>query len=131
MRWFLLIAALLGLTGTAVAREPLARPMERTPSIMTGGDETPRVSRTVKRHQATRQQNRRSARAQASRARSVAVPRASAVYEAQTGSINRSISQQQQLQQLEQRRQVDNNLLRQDILRSTPSRVCAPGQIGC
>jgi len=131
MRWVLITAAVAGLSAAAEAREPLARPMERTPSIMVGGDERPKAPRAEKRRQAVQPQSRRSPRAQVSRTRPVTVPRASAVYEAETGSLNRSISQQQQQLQLEQRRQIDNNLFRQEIQRSTPSAICAPGQFGC
>jgi hypothetical protein len=64
-------------------------------------------------------------------------PRASSVYEAETGSINRSIGLQQQRLQVEQRQQVDNNLFRQEIQRSmsspigTPRLGCTPGSLGC
>jgi hypothetical protein len=136
MRWLVLIFVLLGFCGVAQAQEPLARPMERTPSIMVG-EESAAQSRTVKRRQATRAQPSRTRRTQASRVRSLPTPSASSVHEAETRSINNSISQQQQQQQLEQRQRVENNLLRQEIQRSTnlpvrtPSLGCRPGLIGC
>jgi hypothetical protein len=136
MRWFVLTAALLGLAGSglagsAEAQEPLARPMERSPSIMVSGDASSKVSRPARRKQVMRPRSGRSTRAQALRTRPRAIPRASTVYEAETGSINRSINQQQQQLQSEQRRQVDDSLLRQEIQRSAPSRICTPGSIGC
>lgn len=136
MRWVTLTAALIGLCGVAEAREPLARPMERTPSIMAGGDKAA-PSRTVKRRPGARSQASRAPRKRSSGVRSTVIPRASSIYEAETGSINRSISQQQQRMQSEQRQQVDNNLFRQEIQRSVnppaglPSLGCTPGSLGC
>ncbi len=136
MRWVALTAALIGFCGIAEAREPLARPMERTPSIMVGGEKvTP--SRAVKRRPTARSQAGRAARTRSSRVRSTVTPRAGSIYEAETGSINRSIGQEQQRLQLEQRQQVDNNLFRQEIQRSTSSPIgtprlgCTPGSLGC
>ena len=135
MRWVALTAALFGFWGVAEAREPLARPMERTPSIMVGGEKVA-PSKTVKRRQGARSQASRVSRTRSSGVRSV-VTRPSSIYETETGSINRSIGQQQQRLQAEQRQQVDNNLFRQEIQRSTnfpigtPSLGCTPGSLGC
>jgi hypothetical protein len=126
MRCLVVCAALLGLAGFAEAREPLARPMERTPSIMVGGDEA-RPSRAERR----RAVQSRSTRRQATRARPVVNPRASSAYEFETGSINRSIGAQTQQLQREQSRQVDNSLFRQEIQRSSPGLRCTPGSLGC
>jgi hypothetical protein len=69
--------------------------------------------------------------------RAIRVPRPAAVYEADTRAINRSISEGQQRLQVEQRRQVDTNLFRQEWQRSTgsafmpPSSGCVPGALGC
>jgi hypothetical protein len=136
MRWLVLTVAFVGLCGAAQAQEPLARPMERTPSIMVGG-ETATPSRTVKRQQATRPRSSRPVRT-----RPTPLPSASSRYEAETRSINSSISRQQEQLQTQQRQRVENNLNRQQIQRSinTPligtsvrplSPGCQPGLIGC
>lgn len=138
MHWLAPMIILLGLCGLAQAREPLARPMERTPSIMVGGEEA-QPSKTIKRRQVKRPPASRARATRGSRT-STSVPRASAVYEAQTRSVNRSINRQQQELQLEQRRQIENNLFRQEIQRSINSPIggvgkrspgCSPGLIGC
>jgi hypothetical protein len=110
--------------------------MERTPSIMVGG-EVAKPSRTVKRRQATKPQARRTRHLQGSRVvRNLIIPRRSAIYEAEVRSINRAIIQQQQLQ-FEQRQQIELNLLRQEIRRSRtfplfiPPFGCALGSLGC
>ncbi len=126
MRWIALALALFGLCGVAQGREPLARPMERTPSIMVGGDEA-RPLRAERR----RAVQTRSTRRQATRARPAVSPRASSAYEFETGSINRSIGAQTQQLQREQNRQVDNSLFRQEIQRSSPGLRCTPGSLGC
>lgn len=130
MRWLVLSTAVIGLAAAAEAREPLARPMERTPSIMVGGETAKKVTPAQKR-QAAKRQPSRTTRAQASRTRPVILPRGSAVYEAETGALNRSISQQQRQLQSEQRQQIDNSLFRQEIQRSSPSIGCTPGSLGC
>ena len=138
MRWLILTAALLTTAplmsgGPLEAREtrsraPLARPMEETPSIMVGGDEA--RPKPTRQRESTRSRTTR--RAAASRARPILVPRAGGQYEADTRVINRSLSEQSQIQQLQQRQQIENNLFRQELQRSTaPSSICAPGQIGC
>jgi hypothetical protein len=111
--------------------------MERTPSIMVGG-EMAKPARTLKKNRATKAQARRTRRALASRVvRPIIIPRVSAVYETEVRSINRAIILQQQQLQYEQRRQIELNLLRQEIYRSRifplfiPSFGCAPGWWGC
>lgn len=137
MRWLILTAALLTTAplmsgGPLEAREtrsraPLARPMEETPSIMVGGDEA--RPKPTRQRESTRSRTTRRA---ASRVRPILVPRASGQYESETRAINRSLSEQSQILQLQQRQQIDNNLFRQDLQRSTtPSSICVPGQIGC
>jgi predicted component of type VI protein secretion system len=103
---FILAAALVGLCGTAQAREPLARPMERTPSIMV--DDRAATPRKATRPSAAQTRRR------ATRIRAVTVPRPSTVYETDSRAINRSISESQQRLQAEQRQQVDTNLFRQE-----------------
>ena len=129
MRWLVLTVTVTGLCGAAQAREPLARPMEHTPSIMVGG-EMERPSR-ANRQRAARPRASRTRRTQASRARPLVIPRPS-IYETETRSINSSISHQQQQLQIQQRQQFDNNLFRQEIQRSTSSPVGgdAPGVRG-
>jgi hypothetical protein len=129
MRWLILAAALVACCDAAKAREPLARPMERTPSIMIDDrDAAPRRAARPSAAQAGRK---------APRMRAIRVPRPAAVYEADTRAINRSISEGQQRLQVEQRRQVDTNLFRQEWQRSTgsafttPSSGCVPGALGC
>ena len=131
MRWLVVIAAMLGCCGAAQAREPLARPMERTPSIMVD-DRVQRPSK-AKRQQKASPQASRTRQRQVNRTRSVVVPRLSNPYEAQTRSINSSIGSQLQQSQSDQNRQVDNNLFRQEIQRSTssPPPGCVPGSLGC
>jgi hypothetical protein len=130
MRRLVLATALVALCGTAQAREPLARPMERTPSIMV-------EDREAAPRKAMRPRAAPAKRKTIARARSVTLPRPSAVYEADTRAINRSISESQQRLQIEQRQQVDTNLFRQEIQRSTGSAVstpsvgCTPGSLGC
>jgi hypothetical protein len=92
MRWLVVIAAILGCCGAAQAREPLARPMERTPSIMVD-DRVQRPSK-AKRQQKASPQASRTRQRQVNRTRSVVVPRLSNPYEAQTRSINSSIGSQ-------------------------------------
>jgi hypothetical protein len=129
MRWLIVSAAVLSFWGPAVAREPLARPMERTPSIMVGG-EMAKPARTLQK-KATKARARRTGRAPASRvARPIIVPRLSAIYETEVRSINRGIMLQQQQLQYEQRQQIELNLLRQEILRSRAFPLLIP-PFGC
>jgi hypothetical protein len=136
MRWLILMVTILGFCGAAQAREPLARPMKRTPSIMVGGGAAapPRI---VKRRHASKLHPTRTRRTQAARVRSVPVQSTNSVYEGSTRSIDSSNRQQQQLLQLQQRQQVDNNLLRLAIQRRnnlsvrTPSLGCLPGLFRC
>ncbi|WP_046861856.1 hypothetical protein [Microvirga massiliensis] len=129
MRWLGSVILVLAFCTVAEAREPLAKPMARTPSIMVGG-ETATPSRDVERRRAARPQASRTKRSQASRVRPGTIPRASTIYESNTGAINRSIGQQQQQLQFEQRQQIDTNLFRQEIQRS-PTLGCGPGSLRC
>jgi hypothetical protein len=129
MRWLGSVILVLAFCASAEAREPLAKPMARTPSIMVGG-ETATPSRDVKRRRAARPQASRTKRSQASGVRRGTIPRASTTYESNTGAINRSIGQQQQQLQFEQRQQIDTNLFRQEIQRS-PTLSCGPGSLRC
>jgi hypothetical protein len=129
MRWLGSAVLVLALCAAAEAKEPLAKPMARTPSIMVGG-ETATPSRDVKRRRAARPQTSRTSRSRAAHVRRGTVPRASSIYESNTGVINRSIGQQQQQLQFEQRQQVDTNLFRQEIQRS-PMLGCGPGSLRC
>jgi hypothetical protein len=130
MRWWLVAVLVVGLYSEAVARDVLARPMERTPSIMVGGE-------TAQRSAAP--QHRNAVHRQASRTRAVRVGRSRPYVPLQAGSaagaevraINDSISQQQRELQSQQRQQLEINSLRQDIQRSGPSMRCFPGSLGC
>ncbi len=136
MRWLMLTVTILGLCGVAQAREPLARPMKRTPPIMVGG-ETAAPPRTVKRRDATKPHPARTRRSQAARIRSVPVPGTNSVYGGSTGSIDNSLRQQQQLLQLRQQQQVDHNLLRLELQRrnnwfvGSPFLGCSRGSFRC
>jgi hypothetical protein len=130
MRWLVLTVALTGLCSVAQAREPLARLLERTPSIMVGGeiDKPPKL----KRQKAPRPEVSRSRTPRVTRTRPLVVPQPSASSEAETRSINRSMSEQLQDQQLQQRQQSDINLLRQEIRRDAISPLgCTPGSLSC
>ena len=129
MRWLILMVTILGLCGVVQAREPLARPMKRTPAIMVGG-ETAAPPRTVKLRHATKPHLTQAKRTQAGRIRSVPVRNANSIYDVSTRSINNSIRQQQQLLQLQQQRQVDHNLLRLEIQRRNNLSVRSPF-LGC
>ena len=76
MRWLVLTVAVTGLCGAAQAREPLARPMERTPSIMVGGeiDEPPKL----KRQKALRPKMSRTRTPRVTRTRPLVIPQPSA-----------------------------------------------------
>jgi hypothetical protein len=137
MRWLILTATVLSFCDLAIARETFARPMERTPSIMVGG-EMAKPARTLRRRHSTKAQARHTRRTRVSRiVRPVIIPRVSAIYEAEVRSINRAIIEQQQQLQYEQRRQIELNLLHQEIHRSRifplfiPSFGCAPEWWGC
>ncbi len=136
MRWLILMVTILGLDAVAQAREPLARPMKRIPSIMVGGEATA-PPRTVKRRHAVKHQPTRARRTQAARIRSVPFPSTNSIYRSSTGSIDSLIRQEQQLLQLQQQQQVDNNLLRLEIQRRnnlsvrTPSLGCSRGSFRC
>ena len=130
MRWLFVTVAVTGLCGAAQAREPLARPMERTPSIMVGGelDESPKL----KRQKAPGPKVSRTRAPRITRTRPLVIPQPSASSEAETRSINRSLSQQLQEQQLQQRQQSDVNLFRQEIRRNAISPLgCTPGSLSC
>lgn len=129
VRW-VLAALLLGFSAAAEAREPLARPMERTPSIMVGGETVAR-SVSPQRRKAVRRQASRTRRIGSVRSRASAPLRADSPSGVVTRSINSSISQQQQELQSRQRQQLEINSLRQDIQRSGPSLRCFPGSLGC
>ncbi len=135
MRWFMGMVAVLALSGSLEAREPLARPMERTPSIMV--EESDRRPAKAKRAKAVRPRADRNRPAQVTRTRPVVVPRASAVFETESRSINSAIGRQLQQTQSEQNQQVDINLFRQQIQRSTNSSIglqplgCNPGSLRC
>lgn len=129
MRWLILIVTILGFCGVAQAREPLARPMKRTPSIIVGG-EAATPSRTEKRRHARKPHPTRMRRTQAARVRSVPALSSNSVYLGSTRSIDNSIRQQQQLLQLQQQRQVDHNLLRLEIQRRNTLSVRSPF-LGC
>ena len=130
MRWLALAAILLGLGSPAGAREPLARPMERTPSIMTGGETIAR-SASPQRRKALRPGAVRARRIGGVRGRAGVPLRGSASAGSVARSINSSITQQQQDLQAQQRRQLEINSLRQDIQRSGPSLRCYGGALGC
>jgi hypothetical protein len=85
---------------------------------------------TVKRQKTARPH---ATRARRTATRPLVLPRPSAIYEAQTGSINRSLGQQLQERQAEQNRQVDINLFRQEIRRGvdSPALGCSPGSLRC
>ena len=136
MRWLILMVTILGFCGVAQAREPLARPMKRIPSIMVGG-EAAAPTRAVKRRHATKPHPARMRRTQAARTRTAPVPSTNSVYGGSTGSIDSSIRQEQQLLQLQQQQQVDNNLLRLQIQRrnnwfvGSPYVRCSQGSFRC
>ncbi len=136
MRWLILMVTILGLCGVAQAREPLARPVKRTPSIMVGG-EAAAPPRTVKRRHATKPHPARTRRSQAARIRSVPVRSSNSVYVGSTRSINNSLRLQQQLLQLQQQQQVDHNLLRLELQRrnnwfvGSPFLGCSRGSFRC
>jgi hypothetical protein len=130
MRWLVLTVAVTGLCGAAQAREPLARPMERTPSIMVGGEIE--KSPKLKQQKAPRPKVSRTRTPRVTRTRPLVIPQPSASYEDETRSINRSMSQQLQEQQLQQRQQSDINLLRQELRRNAISPLgCTPGSLSC
>jgi hypothetical protein len=107
-----LIAMLaLGLSSEAFARDVLARPMERTPSIMVGG-ETARRSAAPQRRNAVRQQASRTRPVRAGRSRPYVPLRAGSAAGAEVRATNESISQQQRELQSQQHQQLEINSLR-------------------
>ena len=132
MRWFFVAVALTGFCGTAQPREALGHPPDGTPSIMVDG-KTEKPSR-ARRDTVARPRTRRT---QDGRIRALVLPRPSTIYETETRSINSSIGEQQQRLQTQQRQQIENNLFRQEIQRSTispvgtPSLGCTPGSLAC
>jgi hypothetical protein len=129
MRWWLSAILVMGNYAEAVAQDVLARPMERTPSIMVGGETAQRSAAPQPRNAVRRQANRtRSIRAGRSRA---SVPlQAGSAAGAEVRAINDSISEQQRELQSRQRQQLEINSLREDIQRSGPSLRCFPGSLG-
>lgn len=131
MRRLVVTATLLGFCAVAQAHEPVARPVERSPSIMV--DDEADKPPAVKRRKTTRPRASRAGRTAPTRARRLVVPRLSPIYEGQTRTINGSIGRQLQESQSEQNRQVDINLLRQEIQRGidSPPLGCTPGSLRC
>ena len=132
MRWLLLTLAFAGACGTVQAREPLAAPMARTPSIMVEDRPAPKA-KAANRERSVQPRANANRRAPAARPRLLAASRPSTIYETETRSLNSSIGRQLQDSQAQQSRQVDTNLFRQEIQRSTGSFLlgCTPGSLGC
>jgi hypothetical protein len=130
MHWWLAAVLALGLSSEAFARDVLARPMGRTPSIMVGG-ETAQRSAAPHRRNAVRRQASRTRPVRAGRSRPYVPLQAGSAAGAEVRAINDSISQQQRELQSQQRQQLEINSLRQDIQRSGPSMRCFPGSLGC
>ena len=144
MRSLVVILALIGIGGTAEAREAQAGPKKQTPSIMVEYvKQSQKVTKQkASRPQATKAKRTRTAKSRPGPTRSSSIPYlyvTSGRREVNDAGRNQQLQNDYLLrrQQYEIQRQTETNLLRREIeqMRNAPVRSpyigCAPGSLRC
>ncbi len=143
MRWLVVTLALIGISGTADAREAQAGPKKQTPSIMIEHVKQPqKVTKKASRPQAAKAKRTRTAKSRPATTRSSSVPYLYVTSgRREVNDVGRNLQLQNDYllrrQQYEIQRQTETNLLRREIeqMRNAPVRSpyigCAPGSLRC